>query len=339
MERGINCNSAVDVLIILLWRKNVDARWTHRVRTECCGFESRLRTCWVREAGMQKAVKGYTKLTGSTDKIGQSNPSQQFSLDYGEAACLPVYIYNNRGLIMKNMLMGEMQEIPESISVMAYVDPVGEVSDEYAKIKERIKAILPEIPKIIFKVVVFDDSEKKIGISTTEFFDGKADLYIYDYGGMSGMGSDFLVQSNHEDLAKKIENEPGRLFILWSEFTSDSFWDQIRIESSWLLRANNILTINDDPNKFDHKVASWFGLKRKPICNFSKVGRGGGNLDGEFLSVMACVQECLSILDMKEEQSAFTKMAQSVWRSTKTMDSLKGVVATFVTIENWDGGK
>lgn len=233
---------------------------------------------------------------------------------------------------MNNILMGKMQEIPESISVMAYVDPAGEVSKEYKQIKERIRAILPEVPKITFKVVIFDDGEKKTGISSTEFFYDKADIYIYDYGDIY-MGSEFLTKLNHEDLAKKIENEPGRLFILWSEFTSDSFWDQIRSESPGLIGAANVLTINDDPNKFDHKVASWFGLERKPVCDFLKVGRG--NRDGEFLSVMACVQECLMLNEMGERNSSFTQMAKNTWQSDKTMESLKKVVGEFVTIKNW----
>ena len=164
--------------------------------------------------------------------------------------------------MMKNILIGKAQEIPEYITVMAYVDPAAgsDVPDEYEAIKTKIIEILPEIPKINFKCVEF---EVKGGISPSDFFDRKADIYVYDFGGMDVMGSGGLTEFNNRELAEKIQNEPGRLFILWSEFTSNDFWDQVRYEFPELVDANNVLTINDDPKEFDFKVASWFGLKRE----------------------------------------------------------------------------
>ena len=97
------------------------------------------------------------------------------------------------------------------------------------------------------------------------FMDGKADVYVYDFGGVGFMGASGLVESTHNDFMKKIENEPGRLFILWSQFTSDEFWDQAEQEYPELVNLGNVLTYKggSERDEFQKNISDWLGIKVK----------------------------------------------------------------------------
>ena len=101
--------------------------------------------------------------------------------------------------------------------------------------------------------------------STEKFYTSTADIYIFDFGGISAYGGYNLIEDELRMLMKKIENSPGKLFIIWSAYTFTWYKDIMTNEYPELLDNNNVLNYYDSKfdeyDAFSNTVRSWLGLK------------------------------------------------------------------------------
>lgn len=146
------------------------------------------------------------------------------------------------------------------MKILALIDPSFDMdsNDELAEIKEYFEYHFPK-EKWEFEGLVGE---------VQHFVDRKADIYVYDFGGI-GVGAPGLVNSTNRALVKKIENEPGRLFIIWSQFTSDVFWEQAEKDYPEIIGMENVMTRgyrDESTYRFDRRVASWLGIPEKEIA-------------------------------------------------------------------------
>lgn len=93
-----------------------------------------------------------------------------------------------------------------------------------------------------------------------------ADIYVVDFGGLGvGYGSYSEPMRCTSELVKKIENCPGSLFLIWTQFTFDWYENYVKDELQGDIGfiPNNVLLYRyGNENKFWDKVRTWVGIDR-----------------------------------------------------------------------------
>lgn len=147
-----------------------------------------------------------------------------------------------------------------TIKTVIIVDPMGSGSEEP---KEEIASIIDTLTNdwnLPIDVIAAGE-----GALTLE--DQNADLVIIDYGGMLGRNT---TNSNIRYVLEWASNHPGKLVILWTEFTyqiyhcefSEEFSDRDNILCRYSEgHLNGILSEMYNQKDTIEKVRRWFGVK------------------------------------------------------------------------------
>jgi len=153
----------------------------------------------------------------------------------------------------------------KQVNVKILIDDEGDDSsnlDMLESIEYRIKEILPD-SKLIFKhyVISFDRL-----IDYKGFFQAGADVYVLDVGGLTlGLSNWSYVKSIIRLLPRLIEDLPSAVFLLWSRFTENIYFDEVNDEFPELVEAPNVLNAADryklaDEDNWAYKLRCMFGF-------------------------------------------------------------------------------
>ena len=138
------------------------------------------------------------------------------------------------------------------INACCLVDPLGLIDltqeEEYQEINKFISKIFKRIEESVsFEPDVFPH----------ELIKGKkADIYIFDYGGL-GCGCEDTINHLYRSLIQAIQDRPNVLFIIYSAFSATHWFEPIvKEELGEDAKFPNII-IYDDYEKLD-EILEWF---------------------------------------------------------------------------------
>ena len=148
--------------------------------------------------------------------------------------------------------------------VRILIDPMGcgerTAEQEVEDIKELLKEdVLPE-ETLRFQVAGLFGSKSPDAISCEKYFEGGAQVYVLDYGGLMP-GADGLIESNVREFIHCAQNNPSAVFLIHSHYTFQ--WYQKILDNEVKNEFGSSLPNVFRSSGFDaweNKARAWLGL-------------------------------------------------------------------------------
>ena len=114
--------------------------------------------------------------------------------------------------------------------------------DEYQEIENLFKEILEETAT--FTRDIFPDK------LSNDF----VDIYVFDFGGLLP-GYDSLIESHVSELIRQIEDHPNTLFVIWSNFTGETFKGFLQKEADeYFGEHHNVIISNGMTDELEKRL-------------------------------------------------------------------------------------
>ena len=142
---------------------------------------------------------------------------------------------------------------------------IGMFFDEYGSVllEETPEKEMEDAKKEIEELIPSDHIKYKI-VRPDKLNETPLDLYLIDIGGLCAIYNNPQIDYYIHKIIESVENKPGTLFILWSEFTCKWYKDAVEEEFPDLINNNNVIirypkTFSDSID-WQSEVKKWLGL-------------------------------------------------------------------------------